>query len=122
MKVTLQKQYNKEGMNFSASLTLGQAYEVLSIIVDSYQLLDDKHEPILYDMDCFAITDPALPDFWVTSTGGDGEHYTKPADWAQPGYFEDWHDHVPHVVEHFWQTLARLYPWTYARYIADRNG
>lgn len=112
MRVILRNPHAADGRDFRYSLTVGREYEVLGQSQDSYQLLNDHDEPILYDACCFEVTDPTEPPFWVSEYGDKGERYAHPAEWSRPGYFEDWNDGVPEIVEGFWSDLARLYPWT----------
>jgi hypothetical protein len=110
----LRNPHAADGRDFRYSLTVGREYEVLGLSQDSYQLLNDEDEPILYDNCCFEVSDTVEPGFWVSHYGEEGERYASPVEWIRPGYFEDWHDGVPAVVTGFWRDLERLYPWTAA--------
>lgn len=112
MRVILRTPRAADGRDFGHSLTIGREYEVIGLCCDSYHLLNDLDEPILYDACCFDVSDATEPTFWITHFGEEGERYAYPSEWLRPGYFEDWHDGVPAVVESFWRDLARLYPWT----------
>ncbi|VTR99412.1 Uncharacterized protein OS=Planctomyces limnophilus (strain ATCC 43296 / DSM 3776 / IFAM 1008 / 290) GN=Plim_0788 PE=4 SV=1 [Tuwongella immobilis] len=114
MRVILRNPHADDGRDFQYSLTVGREYEVLGLCIDSFRLLNDKDEPILYDTCCFEVSDAAEPEFWVSHDSEEGERYAHPAEWSRPGYFEDWHDGVPAVVACFWRDLERLYPWTAA--------
>lgn len=115
MRVILRNSFAADGRDFRHSLTVGREYEVLGLCSNSYQLLNDQDEPILYDACCFEVSDAAEPVFWVSCYGEEGERYTHPAEWGRPGYFEDWHNGVPAIVAAFWRDLERLYPWTAAK-------
>ena len=104
-----------DGRDFRSSLTVDREYEVLGLSQDYYRLLNDKGEPVLYDVACFVVSDSTEPPFWVSQFGDKGERDAGPAEWGRPGYFEDWHDGVPGVVDGFWRDLANLYPWTTRR-------
>jgi len=101
------------------SLTLGREYEVLGIEADDYRILNDPdtwpygNDPVLFEPECFEITDPTFPDFWVCSTGSDGEQYCYPPEWNKVGFFEDYHDGVETVRKQFWEDLNRYYPLTW---------
>ena len=91
------------------SLTLGEQYEVIGIEADSYRIVDDTGDPVLFHPECFEITDSAEPEFWEVSIGDDGERYAYPPAWDKPGFFEDYHDAVEEVRRRFWQEHRRLY-------------
>lgn len=112
MRVILRNPHAADGRDFRYSLTVGREYEVLGLGSDYYQLLNDRNEPIYYDACCFDVSDATEPTFWVSTYGEEGERYAYPAEWNRRGYFEDWHDGVPEVVEAFWRELLLLYPWT----------
>jgi len=111
VRVILRNPIAADGRDFRHSLTVGREYEVLGLCIDSYRLLNDKDEPILYDACCFEVSDAEEPAFWVSHYGEEGERYAYPTEWSRPGYFEDWQDGVPAVVTGFWRDLERLYPW-----------
>lgn len=95
-----------------SGLTPGKHYEVLGIEADSYRVLDDRDDPILYDPSGFRVVDSVEPTFWTSKTGEDGERYAYPGQWVG-GFFEDYHDGVRRVRDEFWNDLSRLYPETY---------
>lgn len=121
LRVVLQNPFADDGLDFAHSLTVGGEYEVLGICVDDFRLLDDQNEPVLYDAQCFKVTDAEEPSFWVSQLGAEGERYADPIEWSMPGYFEDWHDGVIDVVSTFWIDLDRLYPWTASQRRATRT-
>ena len=110
MKVTLTRRNDPNGAIYE-SLTVGREYEVLGIGADWFRLLDDQAEPLLFNPACFRVIDAAEPANWV-SLIEDGCRYAGPAEWARPGFFEDWHDGVPEVKAMFWQQLSRWHPNT----------
>lgn len=94
------------------SLTLEREYEVLGIEADSYRILNDQRDPVLYEPSSFQILDASEPTFWVSRVGEDGERYAYPEAWAYAGFFEDFHDGLPVALDTFWKTLSRLFPKT----------
>ncbi len=110
MRVVLRNPFATDGRDFRHSLTLGGEYEVLGIECDALRLLTDTGEPVLFDADCFEVTDPAVPPFWVSLVGDEGERYAYPPGWGVPGFFEAWHDRVDVVREVFAAQLAAWYP------------
>jgi hypothetical protein len=109
MKVLLRNQIAPDGRHLW-SLTVGQEYEVLGIECDSYRLLDDTGEPVLFEPECFEVTDPNEPAFWVSEFGEAGERYAYPPGWGVPGFFEAWHDGVELVRRVFAAQLAAWHP------------
>ena len=96
-------------------VTPGREYEVLGLEADWYRLLNDADDPVLYSPDDFLVLDPAEPEFWRCWAGEEGERYAYPEPWAEPGFFEDFHDRVPAARERFWKVLRRLFPKTAER-------
>jgi hypothetical protein len=99
-----------DGRDFRHSLTVGGEYEVLGIECGSLRLLTDRGEPVLFDPECFEVTDPTEPAFWVSPFPGEAERYAYPPGWGVPGFFEAWHDGVAIVRELFAAQLAAWYP------------
>ena len=105
--------------NRQLSLTLGREYEVLGIEGDYYRILSDEeatpygNDPVLYEPECFSITDPREPDFWICKIGEDGERYCYPPEWSEPGFFEDYHDGKEEVRSVFWRGVKCYYPKTW---------
>lgn len=92
------------------SLTVGREYEVLGIECDSYRLLDDAGEPVLFDPQCFEVVEPQEPPFWVFQVGDEGERYAYPPGWGVPGFFEAWHNGDEVVQRVFAEQLGAWYP------------
>lgn len=109
MRVELRNPHAADGGDFRYSLTVGREYEVLGIECDSYRLLTDHGEPVLFDPEYFEVTDPIEPSNWV-SVVEDGARYAYPPPWGQPGFFEAWHDNVPAVREAFAEQLRAWHP------------
>jgi hypothetical protein len=83
-----------------------QEYEVIGIEDDQYRLLDDNGLPYLYSAASFEVTDSEEPSNWVTEYGEEGERYAYPMELLEPGFFEDFFDGKPDVVQKF----RSLYP------------
>ena len=101
MKVSPKKQLNK--------LTQGKNYLVIGIEADSFRIIDETGKPYLYDPDAFNIIDPKEPEFWESEIGEDGERYSYPKEWVQPGFFEDYFENVPSAKKAFIEVLSRKY-------------
>jgi len=117
MKIKPTKNEAADGTELS--LTIGREYEVLGMEADSFRILNDPdtkpsgNNPVLFEPDCFEVSDPTEPSFWVCSVGEDGERYCYPKEWNNPGLFEDYHDGVQEVRKKFWEDLRRYYPLTW---------
>lgn len=85
MRVVLRNPFAADGRDFRHSLTVGAEYEVLGIEGDSFRLLTDRGEPVVFDAACFEITDPTEPAFWVNASPGGTERYAYPPGWACRG-------------------------------------
>lgn len=109
MTVILREPYRPDGRGF-LRLTVRKQYEVLGIEGDWFRILDETGEPVLFDPQCFEVTDPAEPDFWLSFVGDEGERYAYPPEWNVPGFFEKWHDGNVVVREAFAAQLAARYP------------
>jgi hypothetical protein len=92
----------------SSALTIGREYVVLGIEADWYRLLNDRDEPVLYDLACFDVIEAAEPADWVSRIE-DGVRYAYPLGWARPGFLEDWHDGVDEARIQFATDLAQRY-------------
>ncbi len=87
----------------------GKDYEVIGIEADSYRIIDEAREPLLFEPTNFIITETTQPPFWRCSAGPDGERYCYPESWDRVGFFEDYFDGVATVRQQFWQEYATLY-------------
>src|SRR5262245_53912578 len=76
------------------TLTAGNIYRVIGIAGDSFRIVDDVGEPILFAAHAFEIVDATEPDDWIGEVGEEGERYTCPRALSARGFFEDWHDGV----------------------------
>jgi hypothetical protein len=110
VRVVLRNPHAADGRDFRHWLTVGGEYEVLGIECDTFRLLTDEGEPVLFDPECFAVTDTSEPPFWVSRFGDENERYAYPPGWGVPGFFEDWHDGITLVREVFAEQLAKWYP------------
>lgn len=90
-------------------MTIGQIYEVIGIEGDDFRIINDENLPYLYDPEQFEIVDLNAPLFWVTEYGEDGERYSYPKEWMDPGFFEDYHDGIEGVKKLFWSVHCELY-------------
>ncbi|GAA5786163.1 hypothetical protein [Chitiniphilus shinanonensis] len=81
-------------------LTVGRTYQVIEINGDWLRVVNDAGEPILYEMALFRLLDQAIPGTWHDDCDQTG-FYAGPAEFAEPGLYEDYFDGVPETVEKF---------------------
>lgn len=89
-------------------LRIGHEYLVVGLSDQSFRLVDEDREPVLFPRDSFDVTDATIPDDWVRDDGRDDDFYIDPPECAKPGFYEDYFDHVPSAVATFERVLARL--------------
>ena len=91
------------------SLSFGIEYRVLGISNESFRLLSDDDDPILYSMNLFEVIDPTEPDDWVSIFGESGERYARPRCFERSTW-EKYHDYDPAARKLVWDYLATLGP------------
>jgi hypothetical protein len=74
------------------TLTPGNVYRVIGIECNALRIMDDTGEPTLFAPQAFDFVDPTEPADWISKHGDKLERYAGPAELAEPGFFEDWHD------------------------------
>src|SRR5947209_3590867 len=89
------------------SLTPGRKYVVIGVDHESYRIVDNKGEPILFPKKGFRILEDAIPEGWVWNRYGDDEYYADPPELAKPGFYEDFFDGKPEAVEQFREYLRK---------------
>ena len=47
------------------TLTVGNIYRVYGVSYDSFRIMDDFGEPVLYEKELFEVVDPVLPSDWI---------------------------------------------------------
>ena len=89
-------------------LTAGQEYLVVALDHESFRVLNDNKEPILYPKEMFDIVDSDLPENWVWVRFADDEYYADPPELASPGFYEDWFDSASSAREIFENYLKKV--------------
>ncbi len=82
-------------------------YEVIGIDHDSYRVIDEAGEPILYPKALFEIIDPLIPTFWIRKAYSSDEYYIDPPGLDKPGFYEDYFDGKPEAIATF-QKFAEI--------------
>jgi hypothetical protein len=100
------------------SLTVGKVYVVTSMEYDSYRLVNDAGEPVLFPCVLFDVLDDFVPGDWTRKSDGEGFCWWGPPELASRGFFEDWHD--GHVHEH--QVFAAVYERLWRHHEAQLQG
>ncbi|MCP4700165.1 MAG: hypothetical protein GY862_25430 [Gammaproteobacteria bacterium] len=82
----------KEHIAAYPELEHGITYKVIGMEAGDLRLWSDKSPPYLYPTDIFEMTDPAIPEDWVTEYDEDGGFYAYPVQLNEAGFFEDYFD------------------------------
>ncbi|MFI4911010.1 MAG: hypothetical protein ACIAQZ_05030 [Sedimentisphaeraceae bacterium JB056] len=96
------KNLKKTQYGWSLSKKPDRLHYVLGISDDSYRIINDMREPIIYPMRMFDIVDNTIPKNWKRRYGEDKELYTAPPILEQPGFYEDYFDDILKVRRQFW--------------------
>ena len=89
------------------SLTPGKQYVVIGLDHESYRILDDKGEPILFPRDGFRVADDAIPEDWTWDRYSDDEYYAGPKELQLPGFYEDYFEGKREARKKFAEFLQR---------------
>jgi hypothetical protein len=109
MRVVLRNLLASDETDYRHSLTIGSEYVVIGLSNEHFRLVNDYGEPVLYQSECFEITDATEPEFWLVVLE-DGGCYANPPGWGVPGFYEAWHDGVEVIRRVFSEQLAFWYP------------
>jgi hypothetical protein len=69
------------------SLTPGRKYIVIGVDQESFRIVDDKGEPILFPREGFKVVDDAIPQDWIWDRQGDDEYCGGPEGLQAPGFY-----------------------------------
>lgn len=95
------------------ALTIGAVYEVVGIECDMYRIINDLGDPVLFGAELFRMVDRTRPTSWVSQTH-DGAEYAYAPPFGKPGFWEDYHDHVPAARRAFNRYLNKHLRLTHA--------
>jgi hypothetical protein len=89
------------------NLTPNKLYHVFSIEYEDYRIVSDRGGPVLFPKFLFDVVDPHIPEDWVVEADRDEDDvvYFGPAEFAKPGFYEDWHDRVKSARDQFAQYI-----------------
>lgn len=91
MKVSISK--NTEILKANPkNLTPGVSYVVIGLDWESFRIINDLLEPVLYSKELFEIDEPTIPSDWVEQTFDDGEYYIDPPEFSEAGFYENYFD------------------------------
>lgn len=76
----------------TVNITVGKVYHVIGLDHDSYRIINDLDEPIIYKKSLFDTIDGAIPSDWVCVKYSDDEYYINPVEFSSPGFYEDLFD------------------------------
>jgi len=88
-------------------LTPGKDYDVIGLDHESFRVVDDKGEPILFPKSLFSVIDDHIPDDWIWDRYAEDEYYANPPELQEPGFYEDFHDRKPDAIKRFDDFLQR---------------
>lgn len=80
-------------------LTPGKDYDVIGLDHESFRLVDDKGEPILFSKTLFSVIDDRIPDDWIWVRYAEDEFYANPPELHEPGFYEDFFDHKTDAIK-----------------------
>lgn len=89
------------------SLTPGKEYVVIGLDHESYRILDDKGEPILFPKEGFEVADDTIPQNWIWDRVNEDEYYAGPKELETTGFYEDYFDGKREAVELFTEFLRK---------------
>jgi len=89
------------------SLTQGKEYIVIGLDHDCFRVIDDKCEPILFPKGGFKLVDDSVPPDWVWQRESDDVYYADPPELARPGFYEQYFDGKPEIINQFNDYLRR---------------
>lgn len=89
-------------------LTIGQTYQVLGLSDQSFRIINNAKEPMLYARQCFEIVDPKIPQDWIRRDYDDGEYHIAPGPCSEPGFYEDFFDGDPRSIKIFREVFKDL--------------
>lgn len=89
-------------------LTPAKEYTVVGVSNDSYRVIDDAGEPILYAKCLFEVIDRSIPAGWSLWEYEDGEYHLEPAALNKPGFYERYFDHVEEARQLFDDTIRQM--------------
>jgi hypothetical protein len=89
------------------SLTPGKEYVVIGLDHESYRIVDDKGEPILFPKEGFKILDATIPEDWVWKKFSADEYYADPPELGRTGFYEDYFDGNAETAEQLRDYLRR---------------
>ena len=82
-------------------------YFVIEITHDSYRVINERKEPILYPKYLFTVLDSSIPSSWIRNEFDDGEYFIGPPELNICGFYEDFFDGKTEAVSIFRNVLAR---------------
>ena len=89
-------------------LTVGNRYRVIQICDDSFRVVDDLGDPVLFPRRAFEAPEGPIPATWV-ELHEDDALYAGPRELSEPRYFwELWHDGDPTIRTRFSLYLRAL--------------
>lgn len=89
-------------------LTPSKTYSVIGIEFDSYRIVNDKLEPVLYAKELFEVIESSYPSDWIKTEFDDGEYYIEPPEFSEIGFFEDYFEGSSETIDIYKRYLVRI--------------
>ncbi|MEV8395408.1 MULTISPECIES: hypothetical protein [unclassified Streptomyces] len=104
-------------MSEHPGMSVGAEYPVLEVLADPARVMlriappANSWEPIdipgLWDAAMFEVVSDRIPACWVTRLD-DGRLTLAPKEWQQPGFWEDYFDHLPDAMDEYDRLKAEI--------------
>jgi hypothetical protein len=89
------------------SLTLGREYVVIGLDHESFRLVDNKGEPILFPKEGLKILDTTIPEDWMWKRYSEDEYYADPPELGRQGFYDDYFDGKAEASKQFRDYLRK---------------
>ena len=97
----------KHNIHDHQTLKTNKEYVVIGISYDSYRVINERKEPILYPKYLFHVIEDSIPGDWIKKKYPDDEYYIDPPELCKQGFYETYFDRKPEAIAIFKQFLVR---------------
>jgi hypothetical protein len=98
---------NKDSRSFR-HLSKEKEYYVIGLDHESFRVVDDKGDPVLFPRNVFDIVDESVPQDWIWDWFSEDEFYASPPELHAPGFYEDFFERKEEAVRQFESYLQRV--------------
>ena len=89
------------------NLKPNKIYNALEIDYESYRVINEIGEPILYPKYLFIVIDSYIPQSWIKDNYEDGQYFIAPPELNKKGFYEDFFDGDQKTISLFWEVVQR---------------